>query len=697
MKRIMLSILALALCVSLIIPIYSANESNDLGISFSASLDHDTLTVSEVDQTVVLTVVASGEVETASISYTAVAESPLVLANLAGDGLNVTGATTNLATGVFSWSSTDGGVRNVTTIAKVTVTVPAKTPAGTYDIGIEGIQLSKDYGMTVIEDGASATATLTIKEAPTADYTTSLSADKESINVDETVMVSVTVDGKVGEFASSQLVFTYDTNYLTFDAEGSDLSGASASDNNGTITLVDHGETQSNGVAYQLAFEGKAVTDTDSVITLTSAAFDKEANAPTHNIPIFTPDAATNTVSVSVVEKRYEVTLHEYFQTEDGVLFVEEGGAFTFSAKDPNYNYTVTVNGGTYSASFDGATGEWTVSNVQDDLTITATRTPKTFDVTIDTPANFNPVPTTGENAATYKQDYTFTLKADDTDYVYSLVSIKIDGVDAPAGSYTNTDKVYTILGDYITGDIEITTKAQEKETYTITITGVGGVLSSSAESVKSGTEVTLTLTPREGYKYTFTLNGTPITMDGNNQYTEEVTENWVVNVTEELDLDEQDVKIGVGENSTYLSLEGKTVYLIQITADVAEGYAYTYDDEIMFWSDEYNNGSYVILVIQDANAAAPTFETVKTHIKVEQLEQEEKVKTILYTGDVNMAGEDKVDANDAQLVWNIYNGQRYTSFNELPMEKFLRADVDADGDVDVDDAAEIVTIIQGN
>ena len=61
---------------------------------------------------------------------------------------------------------------------------------------------------------------------------------------------------------------------------------------------------------------------------------------------------------------------------------------------------------------------------------------------------------------------------------------------------------------------------------------------------------------------------------------------------------------------------------------------------------------------------------------------------------DVNMSG--LVDANDAQLVYNMYNAV-YPDFTEVSMEKFLRADVNSDRKVDVTDSDAIINFIIAN
>ena len=49
-----------------------------------------------------------------------------------------------------------------------------------------------------------------------------------------------------------------------------------------------------------------------------------------------------------------------------------------------------------------------------------------------------------------------------------------------------------------------------------------------------------------------------------------------------------------------------------------------------------------------------------------------------------------KVDVNDAQLVYDMYNGT-YSDFTKVSVEKFLRADVNATKVVDHTDAVAIV------
>ena len=63
----------------------------------------------------------------------------------------------------------------------------------------------------------------------------------------------------------------------------------------------------------------------------------------------------------------------------------------------------------------------------------------------------------------------------------------------------------------------------------------------------------------------------------------------------------------------------------------------------------------------------------------------------IAYSGDVNLT--DRVDINDAQLVWNMYNAE-YTDFQTVNVRKFLEADMTADGKLDTADAAAITALL---
>ena len=134
---------------------------------------------------------------------------------------------------------------------------------------------------------------------------------------------------------------------------------------------------------------------------------------------------------------------------------------------------------------------------------------------------------------------------------------------------------------------------------------------------------------------------------------------------------------------SQYLQFDGTMVWLVTNEVEQTNGSVYTYDGDPMFWSEEYN--AYCYLVIAQTSEA----------ITADKLGlQTGNAVSIEYDMDVNHSG--KVDMNDAQLTYNLYNN-KYQSFSStVTMEKLLRADVNGSGNVDTEDACAIVNSILG-
>ena len=67
-------------------------------------------------------------------------------------------------------------------------------------------------------------------------------------------------------------------------------------------------------------------------------------------------------------------------------------------------------------------------------------------------------------------------------------------------------------------------------------------------------------------------------------------------------------------------------------------------------------------------------------------------VTSIQYNCDIN--GTTRVDVNDAQLAYDMYNAS-YMEFTEnLPMKKFLEADMETDSKLNTKDTAAIINYI---
>ena len=100
-----------------------------------------------------------------------------------------------------------------------------------------------------------------------------------------------------------------------------------------------------------------------------------------------------------------------------------------------------------------------------------------------------------------------------------------------------------------------------------------------------------------------------------------------------------------------------------------------------MFWSEKYK--AFCYLVVADTMSE----EEIKEKIGISDGES----MTIDYSCDVNCTG--VVDASDAQLAYDVYKA-KYSDFTIVSMEKFLRADANGDGIVDMTDAQAIISEI---
>ena len=135
---------------------------------------------------------------------------------------------------------------------------------------------------------------------------------------------------------------------------------------------------------------------------------------------------------------------------------------------------------------------------------------------------------------------------------------------------------------------------------------------------------------------------------------------------------------------SRYLELNDKTMMLITVKGTPEGGKAFTYDGNTMYKVNAYGTDQYAWLVIVDKGQTL-TQEEAAAKVAISAADN---VVTITLGFDVNMTG--KVDVNDAQLVYDMYNGT-YSDFTQVSVEKFLRADVNATKAVDHTDAVAIV------
>lgn len=676
-KKLFAFVLCLTLCISNFMPVQAANENNTRGITFDVTLDTPTITTSTEDQTVVMRLNASKEVTVDGIGLTVTKDEPLTIASIVGGDKigEFPAASTNLETGVAGWQSEDSeNVDGVTELVVVTFTVPANTAAGTYNVGFEDLELTQDYGGEIWENAANASTTLTITDnSVTTGYTAGLTTLTSEVSVEDSVTINLGVSHSDDTaFAAGEMVVSYDNAKLAFNENASTLGTATAKDNAGTLTLEDYGTDKNFGTGvYVLVFD--AIADGEATVALTSAAFVNKENAVKSDLISATLSSVT--VNVTINKKTYSITLPEIFEGQTSVI---DGEDYTFSVTDgENYDYdavSATMDGVTVEV-VDNGDGTYTIKNVTGALVITGTRTEKNYTVTLE--GNAAEDITDAADQATYNADYTFTIPTVEG-WAYSLDSIKING--SAYTGYSVENGVYTIPGSAITGDIVIIVSKSATEA-SVTVEGAGaGVAAGYITKVEIGESFILTIVPEAGYTYTVTATmggeSVEITDNGDNTYTiAEVTDNVVFYITRTVIVD----GVTVAE---YVALDGSVMWLVKNATTLADGKVPTYNGENMFWSEEY--GTYCYLVI------AETLSTEDAAAMVGITDGE--AVTVDYGMDVNKTG--KVDASDAQLTYNIYNAL-YSAFDaNATMEKFLRADVNTDGKVNVEDATAIITEI---
>lgn len=139
--------------------------TNSLGVLYMASLDVGTVNVTNEARTVVVTVRTNTEVELDSLGGIVLVPEGIDLIAMENETLMFTeNEDYNLENGYLAYATADA--ENVTTdyLIRITYSVPKGTPAGDYELGIAINCISKDYGMELWEEDATAKVTLTVEE-----------------------------------------------------------------------------------------------------------------------------------------------------------------------------------------------------------------------------------------------------------------------------------------------------------------------------------------------------------------------------------------------------------------------------------------------------------------------------------------------------------------------------------------------------
>lgn len=647
--------IAMLLSVCLILGTFVPIPVSGAGETVSVVLSNAYLVKSTEAQTVQMYVRVNPAVDAESFNYTVVTDDPLYVSAVSANG-----DTNNL-------KSVSGGQENITQTAEytqlgsVTFTVPANA-SGEFELGISGCELYS--GTSYLFRDRTAFAALTIvndaSELPAQGRTATLSGPASAFTggANDTVTYTINITGDA--YQSAELKLAYDSTRLEFDTAANPKTMTAK---NGVVTIVQYGENQTP--SYSIKF--KTIKTGTATVTLTSAAFGTSNTAVSGDLtPAYIGVASVSTL---INNASFTVTLPEE-ATGDASVSYGETYTFTPALTEPTkYEYAVnaTMDGQPVDVT-NNRDGTYSIASVTGDLVITVTKTPKKYTITFKTTTVKVPLPVDGE--VTYGVPYTFTTPGE-TGCALAITSATIGGQNYTCDPVSGT---VTIPGDVIVGNIIITI---ERVSATVTVNGTGAADAKGAATAAINSDYTLTLNKDASYRYTVTA-----TMDGA-AVTPTVNENTytIKNVTGPIVFQiNKTINSAVVGASQYIALDGSAVWLVKNAVNKLSGSVYTYNNTKMIWSDAYK--AYCCLVI---SAVKP--EVSNDNLKLIPGTTDE----LDYSLNVNQS--QKVDANDAQLIYDLYNG-KYNDFSVVTMDKFLLADTNQNGKVDTNDVVMVVNDI---
>ena len=454
-----------------------------------------------------------------------------------------------------------------------------------------------------------------------------------------------------------------------------------------TFEIPVTGGTVDGGKTVIPATEGESASFTpdqpENGTVIDKVLVDGEEVSPNPDGSYTIPNPTENTTVTIVTRKlTYNVTFTGNGAADaNGAKTATHGEDYEFTiTKDADYNYTVTA---TIAGKDVAVTGEYKISgaDVTGDITIVITKTEKSEEETMrSVTAYLNDSAEGKEMAKVAKnaQNYVFS-----NPYTQTAKAIRATVKGTEVAITANDDGTWTIPGTFA-GNVEIYFAGVYSVTKPEAITG-----EATAEYDKD-----YTFTVPAAYatgKPTATIGGEAYALsdgtadeNGDIVYTisgKDVKGDIVISLPDPTAL----VEVNLYFKAEDANGEARNVYIVTAKPNLPmpEGKVFAYNGEAMFWSEEYQAYAYLV-----STGEALTAETATAQVALTA----GAAQTIDYSGDVNMSG--KVDLNDAQLVYDLYNATYY-DFSTVSMGKMLRADVSKDKKIDVSDVTAIVAIVR--
>lgn len=508
-----------------------------------------------------------------------------------------------------------------------------------------------------------------------------------SAEVNKPVSVALFMHQEPGDLTYNTFFFqfSYDAEKLTFtsvtignDSDVPDIINDNS--NAGSLTIGGYGEPRSDRF-ITLNFNVKAAGE--ATVELVKAQMDVRANAAKDAQTASVPAGQSGTVTILC--GGFPVVLPD---CATGAAYVTENGDYTFTA-DPGYDYS-------FSAAVDGKTvaiinngdGSYTIENVTGELVIKANSAPtvKTYAVTVEGDGYGD---VNAPTSATHGQNYTFTVtQAANYDYA---VAVTVNGQPVTCTVSSSGSRYTYMIPAAVTGPVVITVKkAPQSGTTQIVLTGSGAADvwgDVTSYTVKSGEAFTFGISHQEGFDYTVTVMAgeKTLTLQRNeNASTYTIPGDYIkggiimVSITKTAQL-----ALTVNAAEYVKLINGNAVWLITAVPEtkLPATKSLYYGDTAMFWSEKYEAYAWLLVgkgTAADIAAAAKSAISVKGNSTV----------SVSYSGDVNGTG--RIDINDAQYVYDLYNAK----YSALDMEKFLRCDVNGNREVNVEDVRMVVSLL---